>query len=402
MNQIGWLLRATVIASLCAASVACSDKDGRDRPDESRARFGVEINPRGSGADPLLVESYQEIAQAGVPLAQVSLAWTEVEPRVGAQFWEVLDRHLRNARERDLDLSVQFLLVDNQAPGSIPADLLGLWLADEMFQRRCAGFVRDLVARGTGHIRYVWIGRESDAYFAQNLGEVAAFEDLMGACIDSLQSLGADVELGTTLAYAEAAEAGRLALAERLGRAGQVVGLSVFGRSSRYEQTLSPGSTLARLNDGVEAFPDRPVVITETGYPGGGSSDPEKESFARLLTEYLDHAPPGLEAAFWSPLHDFSPSQAETRSLELYSGETERQHNYGEQLQVLGLKQVTGAATLAWLHVRDWSRERPLTEPSTLLARPRWPTVTFLVPAAPLVPKDPAAGRTSERTPDDL
>lgn len=354
------------VAVLAFGFWAACGSDGDTKRDPTPAPFGIEINAPGGTGDPLLVQSYSDLVGSGFTWAETGFGWGDIEERPNFFRWDVLDVHLRSARERGVSLSVAVLLLDNQTRGSLPVDLEGLWLDDPFFRSRFARFTQEVVIRGTGRIRYLWIGRESDAYLSHNLGEVASFLELIEECQDSVATIDPEVRLGTIVSYDETLARGSFVLSDRLAAAGGAIGLTVHGRDARNAQTLDPEATVERVSDAIARYAAHEVVVTEVSYPALNAADPEKQRFAEALVRLLDDSPRDLRVLFWAPLYDWNAALAEARSTELFAGEEDRLLNYARALEQSGLKRVNADPTAAWFVLRDWGvagRERALLAP---------------------------------------
>ena len=336
---------------------ACGDDSIKPKVDGRRAFFGVAVNRR--GGEPLLAEAYAELAQGGFQLSSTAASWGEIEQRNGAQDWSVLDRHFFPAYEDSIPLSITILLIDNQAVGSLPDDLGPIWLDDPFFRLRFCRFAQQVVTRRPDLVRYLWIGREVDAYFANNVLEVEPFIELVNACQDSVRRVAPLVEVGTTVSYGEAEEAGRLALCDQLAPAGTVFGLSVYGRDASYEQTMNANATADRLRAALDRYSSRPVIVTEIAYPFDSSNPGEQDRFVGRLVEVLGSPPHNLRGVFWESLHDWDGAVAEERANRLYGGEEIRRVNYVKQLRSQGLRSLDGSLRQAFLTARSWNRDEP-------------------------------------------
>lgn len=343
---------ALVLLGLLLAS-ACGKDSTAPRVPPTPAAFGVAVNRRGS--EPLLAEAYAEVNQGGFRLTAASASWGDLESRAGQEHWEILDRHFREAREDSVALSVTILLIDNQAVGALPDDRGPVWIEDALFRQRVCRLAQRAVTRFPGVVHYLWIGREVDAYFANNVGEVADFVSLVDACQDSVARVAPQVRVGTTVSYGEALATGRLALLDQLAEAGTVFGLSVYGRDLANAQALDPEGTVARIREAVDRFPNRRVMVTECGFPYDGAAPAVQQRFVQLLTGYLGDPPANLIGAIWETLHDWSPTEAEERALLLFAGEEERRSNYSHQLRSAGLRSVDGVLRPAFISAADWN-----------------------------------------------
>ncbi len=322
--------------------------------------FGVQVNRRGTeGADPLFVEAYQDLTVASLDLAQCAIDWGEIQMVAGVEFWEPFDAHVRRAIADEIPLSVQLLVIDNQARGAIPVDVDMFWIDEGFLRERIARFSRDLIVRGRGRVQYVWIGREVDAYLVENRGEIAFHQALLSACRDSIGRVDPAVRVGTTVNWTEAVARGRMDVVEAIAAYSPVLGLSIEPWDVNFAQVYSPTAVISDLRAAVDHFPAHTLAVTEVHYPTLEGDQGPKEQFVRELVAYLADAPASLQAIVWFPLHDFSPSAAAVRALRLYGGEAPREENYRQRLRTVGLKAVNAAPTPAWLTLRDWARGRP-------------------------------------------
>lgn len=344
---------SSIASCLALVSILGCSEDPDDGEEPARAFLGVNANRRAS--EPLLAEAYREIAQGSFAISGCAISWGEIERRAGNENWESLDLHGREAREDALPLAITILLLDNQARGSTPDDTGPYWIEDAFYRQRVARFARRVATRFPGVCRYLWIGREVDAYFAQNSSEVDDWITLVNTCRDSVRAADPAIEVGTIVSYSEALLAGRLDLCDRLAAAGSVVGLTVYGRDLDYAQTHDPDGSVARIEAAVGRFSIRPLVLTEVGFPAARSDASNQERFVRGLTGLLETPPAHLRGALWSSLHDFAPEVAAGRAQQLYAGEPTRAANYEAQLRSLGLLNVDGSLRSSFLAAQDWN-----------------------------------------------
>lgn len=341
----------------------CSDDDG-DEPRPRRVPLGVGVESRGlATTDPLLIGAYTDFAQGEFPIANLRLDWGQLESSILNYDWGMLDLHVRQAEIYDARLSVTITLLENEVRGTTPVDLRGQWLDGLNFRIRFARFATALLDRARGRVRYLWIGRESDVYLAAHDGEREDFRILLAACRDSVALAEFDCAVGTTFAYAEAREGGWLDELRPVAEAGDVVGLTVYGRDRGFEQVLDEDGTLALAQEAVAAFPGSRVILTELGFPRSGSDYGRQLAFARELTSWLDDAPVDLELAMWAQLYDAHPVESSEQAQRLFPEDPERAQAYRRQVETLGLRGATGVITPTWLHVAEWNVTRSVPLP---------------------------------------
>ncbi|MFN8548995.1 MAG: hypothetical protein U0527_13775 [Candidatus Eisenbacteria bacterium] len=345
--------RFALVLLVLLLAAACGKDSTAPRVTPTPAAFGVAVNRR--GAEPLLAEAYAEIKQGGFRLAAAAAAWGDLESRAGQEHWEILDRHFREAREDSVALSITILLIDNQAVGAMPDDRGPVWIEDAFFRQRICRLAQRVATRFPDVVRYLWIGREVDAYFANNVGEIGDFITLVDACQDSVARVAPQVRVGTTVSYVEAEAQGRLAMVDQLAEAGSILGLSVYGRDLSNAQSLDPEGTVARTRAAVARFQTHRVMVTEVGFPYDQSAPAVQQRFVELLTSYLGDPPDNLVGAVWESLHDWSPAEADARALLLFAGEEERRSNYARQLRSAGLRSVDGVLRPAFISAADWN-----------------------------------------------
>ncbi len=368
-----FVLVALAGLAMVSGTGGCSSEETA-KPSVERAFLGVETTPRGlPGTDPDLHEAYLVVHQGGFPISQFAVEWGEVEPAQGIREWRPVDAHGNGAAvQQGIKLSAELLLIDNQVPGRLPGDLAGAAWDDPRVEQRAVIIVRQLAARLSPNLRYIWMGREVDAYFRQNRTELAPFGRLLAVCRDSLAVSDPGVLLGTILSYSEMAQTQSLELADSLAPAVDRLGLTVYGRDAEYAQTLTPAATLAQMTAAAARFADARVVFCEVGYPGSPSQE-EQQTFAGLLTGWLGGPPANVDGAVWYCLYDWAYEPAVARAHHLYAGE-DRESRYANQLQALGLHEATGPGRLAWSVVRAWNtgsvQDAPDGGPQVGLASP--------------------------------
>lgn len=339
--------------------IGCSGEDD-DSPEPARAPLGVAVTPLAPGTDPSLAQSYLVTEQAGFQAAQIELEWGNVERYLGVADWSSIEVHAIQARQHGFPVSCELLLIDNQAgpqiPGRLPFDLEGQTWRDESFRIRFTYFARELANRFRPQMTYLWLGREVDAYFAQNVGDIESFRRFLQDCRDSLAVTAPEVKVGTILAYGEARLDGRLALCDSIVRDEHRVGLTVYGRDLEYRQVLGPAETADLIREAVARFPSRRVVLCEVGYPSAGEAGAlSQDAFAGELTAILEEPPAPLEAAFWYALHDWYPPPARVWAHRRLAGEDVREEGYRQQLTSLGLQSIVGVPRPAYHTLRRWN-----------------------------------------------
>jgi hypothetical protein len=343
---------------LLLLATGCSDDDG-DEPEPRRVPLGVGVESRGlATTDPLLVGAYTDFAQGEFPIASLQLDWGAIESRFLNYDWTSLDQHVRQAEIYDVELSVAITILENEVRGSLPVDLRGQWIDGVNFRIRFARFATALLDRARGRVRYLWIGREADVYLSTHSEERDDFRILLAACRDSVALADPDCAVGTSFAYSEAREGEWLEELRPIAEAGDVVGLTIYGRDRRFQQVFDEEGTLALAKEAVAEFPGSRVVLTELGFPRAGGDYAQQLEFARRLTAWLDDSPADLELAIWAQLYDAHPAESNERAQRLFPEDPERAQAYRTQIEALGLRGPTGVITPTWLHVAEWSVTR--------------------------------------------
>jgi hypothetical protein len=343
--------------------MACAGGDHGNPPPLRSAFLGVQVTPEGgSGIDPSLVASYQEVIQGGFPAVQFEFDWGTVERYLGVQDWTSIEIQAIQARRTGVSVSCEVLLIDNQAgpqvPGRLPLDLEGRLYDDGGVRVRLVYFVRELARRLRPQLAYIWLGRDVDVYFRENPNELPSFLDLVRLCQDSLAVDVPEVRIGTIINYGEARQGGRLPLCRTIAGGVEWLGLNVYGRDRNYRQVLGPDSTVQLLGEAVRYFAPKPVILCELGYPGDESGRSGQEAFAAGLTRFLANPPPNLNGAFWYCLHDWRAPDALALARLKYFGEPDREQGYAAQLVCLGARSLNGVAKPAWSVLAQWNRAR--------------------------------------------
>lgn len=357
------------IAVIVFLASACSVDRSRISDPVPPASLGVHVTPRGGpDLDPLWIEAYQSVEQGAFAAAQFDVGWGEVEPYLGVIDWSPVEAHAVQARQRGIPLSCVLTLIDNQLGQeffpNLPLDLMGRPWDDGSMRIRLAFFARALEERLRPQLAYLWLGREVDAYFEDNLGEIRPFLRLVAECRDSLAVTAPCVKVGVILSFGEAVEEGRLAICDSLASGLDWIGLTVYGRDENYVQTLDPQGTILRAREALDHFASKRVVLSEVGFPGRPGSEEDQDAFARSLITLLRERPQQLQGAFWYCLHDWSPPAARAEARRKYLGEPVREENYRLQLLRLGLIDGSGVAKPAWRTLRDRNRSVAQEVPS--------------------------------------
>lgn len=354
-----WILVCTLAVAGVAAVGGCSD-DETPTLSEASTFLGIFTIPRGvPGSDPLLVDAYGDLSQAEVPLSEMRLSWGETEPLLGFYDWQFFENHAHQSRMRGIPLAVEVPLIDNQARGKLPEDLVGQWIDGTNLRVRFARFCRDLVDRSRGQVGFVWVGREVDVYLAEHPEDLASFRMLLSDVADSIHAVDPSVRVGTIVAFSEAEDAGLLPTTDAVAASTEWLGLTIYGRTAGYVDTLTPEETLERVKRGVARYPNQKVVVTETAFPGG--SPGAQEDFLRRLTGYLDEPPSHLYGAVWHAITDYAPEEAVAVADPIYADEPARRDAYIAQLRSNGLKEVNGVTSPAWLYLVEWGDNRAVS-----------------------------------------
>lgn len=356
LTSFWWALYAVALPAFLILAASCTDSDPTD-PVYDPAFLGIVVNHRdGPGTDPNLAETYSTVKRGGFACAQFSVEWGDVEPYAGARNWAKTEHHAYQARIRGLPLITKVLLMDGEVRGAFPTDLTAQGWDDPTLRARLAMFLRDTDTHLEPGNTAFWLGREVDAYFARNRGELADFIGLLGDIRDSLRAWGIDTPVGVTVSYRESVLDGRLDIADMLAPHVDLLGLSVYGRDPDYAQILTPAETVDLIREAVSRFSGVRVVIAETGYPGDLESGAPQEEFARLLTRYLAARPANLAGAIWFCLHDWHRLLAEPEARRRHPDEPQLQAGYARQLRSLGVREVSGVPRPAWYLMQDWNR----------------------------------------------
>ncbi len=365
LKSSGRMFCAAVSTAALILAASCTESDQTD-PVHDPAFLGIVVNHRdGPGTDRNLSETYSTVNRGGFSCAQFGVEWGDVEPYAGARNWAETEHHAYQGRVRGLPLITQVLLMDKEVRGALPTDLTDRHWDDPTLQARLAMFLRDLDAHLQPGNTVFWLGREVDAYFAGNRGELAGFIGLLEEVRGRLRSFGVDTPVGVTISYRESVLGGRLDIADSLAGHVDLLGLSVYGRDPDYSLVLSPVETVDLVREAVGRFSGVRVVIAETGYPGDVESGVPQEEFARLLTRYLAARPANLLGAIWFCLHDWHLLLAEPESRRRHPDEPLMQAAYARRLRSLGVREVNGVARPAWYHLQAWNRGTAISAVAT-------------------------------------
>ncbi|MDM7917318.1 MAG: hypothetical protein QUU85_18925, partial [Candidatus Eisenbacteria bacterium] len=234
VRHLTLFLGTAAVPSLLLLSLlllACSDDSGPAKPGEvDKAIYGELITPVYSyERDPVLSDAYQALKVDGNQVAHFAISWSQVEPsdEPAERDWSSFDIHVRQAREKDVALSMVLQIVQGDSV-DVPAWIGFSGFGDATLRAQLAQFFRQAGLRAYGRLDWVWLGEGFDRYLSAHPEEEEAVSRFLGAMTDSLHRSVPDVTVGIAISPASLEKSGKQAWARAVRDSLDLVGLSVF------------------------------------------------------------------------------------------------------------------------------------------------------------------------------
>lgn len=352
-----WFLHSTIALAVylgCLMLGCSSDSNGPTPPPETvePTIYGALITPRVSyEADPNLTDAYQSLTGDGYRVAHASIRWSEIVPDLNRDFrdWNSFDRHVRNARQSVVGLSLVFELFHG---GEVD---LPEWIEfqgwtwdlndDPTFFFTLTRFLREIEVGSKGTIDFLWIGEGIDRYVERYPEQEDLLFPFFEELADSLEVIFPNVRLGIMASPVLTAENGRTEYLRSYRDLLGGIALSVF--PEELVGTLpTPEEAVEAIEEAVETWTDGPFAIVETGYPSlemSGSSDQLQSAYVSSVASWLRRRPESLELFCWAPIHDANADLAATLASLRYPRESEARDRFARILQSSSMRRLDGS-----------------------------------------------------------
>jgi hypothetical protein len=350
--------RVSVFAALlllALSPVGCTDDSGGPTPPDEGVEpttYGAMITPRVSyEADWTLSGAYQSLTGDGYEVAHASIRWSEIVPTLDREYrdWESLGRHVRNARQNDIGLSLVFELIHG---GEVD---LPQWIEfqgwtwdlddDPTFFFTLTRFLRELQLNALGTIDYLWIGEGLDRYVERYPDQEEFLLPFFVELADSLEVIFPDTRLGIMVSPALTAQNGRTEYLRSFRDLLGGVALSVFPEEL-VGSLPAPAAAVEAIEDAIDPWADGPVAVVETGYSSAvssGSSYEIQSAFVSRLADWLRRRPETLELFCWAPIHDARFDLAETLATLRYPHDQEDRDRFARILESCSMRRLDGS-----------------------------------------------------------
>jgi hypothetical protein len=339
---------ASLLPILTVALLSCGEDSNPSGPGPPAPLvYGALITPRVSmEADPLFTDGYQNLGADGFTVAHLALSWAQVEKGPVVRDWKVLDRHVIQARQRGLKLSI-LLEILHGGEVEVPA---WRWQSfpgweDPELGWGLNGFLKEMARRSQGTVAYLWLGEGADRYADASLEDDGPLLAFLSAVGDSARVYFPGARIGTLVDPATVLETGREPLIRALSDSLDLLGFW-FKPDVAPGGAIDPQTEMTQIKDGLAPWSDRPLAVLELGYPSTerlGSSEEEQAEFASLVAQWLHDRPRGMEFFCWSPLHDAAPSLADSLALQRYPSDFEGRTAFAALLSCAALRRNDGS-----------------------------------------------------------
>lgn len=324
--------------------------------------LAIAVYPRSQPRiDPAAFEDAVDLAlHAGVQSINFSYKWSALEPGTQSYALDPLKNDFRLADQRNLDVLLT-LQVINTTTREVPADLRDAAFDSTRMKGRFHHLVDTLKPLLGGHLRFLSIGNEVDAYLNAHPDQWSSYQAFYEDGLAYAHTTLPGVEIGVTTEFAAAsgASADRVA---RLNRRSDVVVLTYYPLAPDFK-TQPASSPLSDLPKMVALAADKPVVLQEVGYPSASQLASSEQAQARFVHDVFvawDQVGAAIPFLDFFLLHDFATSLCD--QLAGYYG-LPGNSNFKAYLCTLGLRHRDGTPKPAWAQFEAGATQLRTTAP---------------------------------------
>lgn len=282
-------------------------------------------------------------SSAGARADYESATWSDLATTAGLAKAKDALNYAGLARGWDLLFGIR--VIDTTVKAT-PADLVPVPFDSPQMRRRFHALVDALRPVLNGHVRYLSVGNEVDAYLSAHPDQWDAYRGFYSDVVAYIHAVLTGIRVGVTAIFDHTAGAERSQVAA-LDRLSDVCIFTYYPLGDRF--VPRPPDTASRdIPEMVALAAGRPVVIQEVGYPSAGqlsSSEAAQASFVSRVIEAWRGVGAQVPFLNWFALHDFTPSLCQ--QLSAYYG-LPGDANFRAYLCSLGLRRVDGTPKPAW------------------------------------------------------
>jgi hypothetical protein len=306
--------------------------------------FGISTVPRLKPAPTLAdyVAAANQVRDAGAHASFESATWSDLETTAGAT---KLINAVNDDAQRGEVVLVTIKVIDTTVRAT-PADLGAAAFDAPAVIQRFHALIDRLRPTFAGHVRYLAIGNEVDAYLGAHPTTAEPYQRFYAGAVSYVHSVLPGVAVGVTSTFAGASGPGAGTVAA-LNRSSDVVVLTYYPLGPRFVPR-PPSTATGDIASMVGLAGGKPVVLQEVGYPSDPVLSSSEDAQAQFVTAVIGAwraAGPAIPMLNWFALGDFNPELCSTFTV--YYG-LPNDRNFGAYLCSLGLRRVDGAAKPAW------------------------------------------------------
>lgn len=340
----GILLAACLLASACADDDS-SPTRGATPVARGDRLLGIDVNEADDGD---FERAFDAARGAGMDVVSLSLAWDDIEPTPGAfdSPYPAIANLFYGAADVAVALTLAPLDTNNDRR---PADLAGLAFDDpEVIARFNALLTWVLQQMPDVRLAVLSIGNEIDGSLA-GAGQWASYRRFFEAAASQARDLRPGLRVGAKAMFSGLTGPQRSELTE-LNTLSDVVLATYYplGDDFSPRDPVVVGDDLDRL---VALYPDRPLMLMETGYPSGelcGGSPARQAQFVREIFGWWDRHAGQVELVTFTWLTDI-PEAAVEHYVAYYGVGSPC---FAEYLRSLGLRTSSGSDKAGFRELR--------------------------------------------------
>lgn len=246
---------------------------------DTKPKVSLTLNPIQPLSEDTLFGAIRQQLKMGVEGSALSVKWQDFSADNMKGLNDVLG--VGKILGGDSILVIKTVDTNNRA---VPQALTNLNFEDPVFVKQWEDMILLLSKNLPPNIKAIALGNEADVYFRDHPAETNAYLELMKSARSILKGAGVKAPIGIVTTY-EGLQKDK-ALATKLQKGWDIVFMTYYPMNNQFE-VLPPTETGKHLDEMIAFAGNRPLLLTEVGYPSSELNKSSEEKQAAFVKEFF-------------------------------------------------------------------------------------------------------------------